>query len=119
MKTAGIRFLFKPSRFLNQLKTEFGRTSAGRIPACRLSSTAPNVLSAEQAQQENWRRRVDLAACYRGFEKYGLHEGVCNHLSMMAPAANGEGEVMLLIPYGLHWSEVRRTIIRCLPRDIS
>lgn len=28
-------------------------------------------------------------------------------MSMMAPAANGDGEVMLVIPYGLHWSEVK------------
>ena len=106
MKRAGIHLLFKPSRLLNQLKTDFNRTSIGHIPACRLSSTAAKVLSPEEARLENWRRRVDLAACYRGFEKYGLHEGVCNHLSMMAPAANGKGEVMMLIPYGLHWSEV-------------
>lgn len=26
---------------------------------------------------------------------------------MMAPAASGEGEVMLIVPYGLHWSEVQ------------
>jgi len=107
MKSAGMRLVFKPSRFLNQLKTVFSGPSLARISACRLSSTSSKVLSAEEARQENWRRRVDLAACYRGFEKSGLHEGVCNHLSMMAPAANGEGEVMLLIPYGLHWSEVK------------
>lgn len=106
MKRAGIHLLFKPSRLLNQFKTNFNHTSIGRIPAYRLSNTAAKVLSSEEARMENWRRRVDLAACYRGFERYGLHEGVCNHLSMMAPAANGKGEVMMLIPYGLHWSEV-------------
>ena len=57
---------------------------------------------------ENWRRRVDLAASYRIFERLNLHEGVCNHLSMMAPAASGEGQVMLIAPYGLHWSEVQK-----------
>ena len=61
----------------------------------------------ENARRENWRRRVDLATAYRAFEKLSLNEGVCNHLSMIAPAANGSDEnVMLIVPYGLHWSEV-------------
>ena len=106
MKATGIRVFFNPSQFLNRLKTTLNQTTGGCIPSYRLSSTVSKALATEEARRENWRRRVDLAACYRGLEKYGLHEGVCNHLSMMAPAANGEGEVMLLIPYGLHWSEV-------------
>ncbi|KAL9980946.1 hypothetical protein ACROYT_G009590 [Oculina patagonica] len=104
---SGIRFLSKPWRFFNQLKTDFSHTSSRAILSCRQSSTTSKVLSVEEARSENWRRRVDLAASYRIFEKFNLHEGVCNHLSMMAPAANGEGEVMLIVPYGLHWSEVK------------
>lgn len=96
---AGIRFLSKPWYFLNQLKTNFSRVLSRVIPPFRQSSTASWL--------ENWRRRVDLAASYRIFERFNLHEGVCNHLSMMAPAASGEGEVMLIVPYGLHWSEVQ------------
>lgn len=104
---AGIRFLSKPWRlFVNQLNT-----SSRAFLSYRHSSTASKVLSVEEARSENWRRRVDLAASYRILEKYNLHEGVCNHLSMMAPAASGEGEVMLIVPYGLHWSEVGYIII--------
>lgn len=104
---AGINFLFKPWCFLNQVRTsQF--LSSRVISLLRQSSTASKVLSAnEAARLENWRRRVDLAASYRIFERLNLHEGVCNHLSMMAPAASGEGQVMLIVPYGLHWSEVR------------
>ena len=108
---AGLRFLPKPWRFLHQLNTEFSRLPRTAIPACRLSSTTSKTLPGEEAQAENWRRRVDLAASYRILEKYNLHEGVCNHLSMMAPAANGDGEVMLVIPYGLHWSEVSNLLL--------
>lgn len=108
---AGLRFLPKPWRFLHQFRTEFSRIPSAAIPACRQSSTASKSLSAEEARAENWRRRVDLAASYRILEKYNLHEGVCSHLSMMAPAANGDGEVMLIIPYGLHWSEVGECFI--------
>lgn len=111
---SGIRFLSKSWRFLNQLKTEFSHTSSRAIVSCRQSSTASKVLSVEEARSENWRRRVDLAASYRIFEKFNLHEGVCNHLSMMAPAASGEGEVMLIVPHGLHWSEVGKIIILIL-----
>ncbi|CAL4075823.1 unnamed protein product, partial [Meganyctiphanes norvegica] len=50
--------------------------------------------------------RLELACAYRGLEVLGLHEGVCNHLTAMAPAAKGNEEVMLVFPYGLHWSEV-------------
>ena len=55
----------------------------------------------------NRKARIELAAAYRGLEKLNLNEGVCNHLTLMAPAAEGNGEVMLVIPYGLHWSEVK------------
>ena len=45
-----------------------------------------------------------------GFEYYDLHEGVCNHLTMMAPAKSGQGQVMLLGPHGLHWKEVSNSL---------
>lgn len=105
---AGLRFLPKPWRFLHHPNTEFSRLPRTAISAGRpLSSTISKTPLAEEARAENWRRRVDLAASYRILEKYNLHEGVCNHLSIMAPAASGDGEVMLIIPYGLHWSEVK------------
>ena len=101
--SAGSRFLPKPQRFLHQFNTEFSRHPRTAIPACRLSSTTSKTPLAEEAQTENWRCRVDLAASYRILGKYNLHEGVYNHLSMMAPATNGDGELMSVIPYGLHW----------------
>ena len=116
---AGLRFLPKPWRFLHQLNTEFSRLPRTAIPACRQSSTTSKTLLGEEAQAENWRRRVDLAASYRILEKYNLHEGVCNHLSMMAPAANGDGEVMLVIPYGLHWSEVSNLLLSSMNEESS
>lgn len=56
--------------------------------------------------EENWRIRVDLAVAYRALEKYGMHEGVCNHITAMAPTLEREQPVMLLVPHGLYWSEV-------------
>ena len=46
--------------------------------------------------------RVDLAAAFRLAVRMDLHEGVCNHFSVMLP----DGRTFLLNRYGLHWSEV-------------
>jgi ribulose-5-phosphate 4-epimerase/fuculose-1-phosphate aldolase len=46
--------------------------------------------------------RVDLAAAFRLAVRMDLHEGVCNHFSLMLP----DGKRFLLNRYGLHWSEV-------------
>ena len=72
------------------------------------SSTQPS--SVESAKEANWKCRQDLATALRGLHWYGLSEGVCTHLTMMAPALSGDGEVMLMIPHGLHWSQVCNTI---------
>ncbi|XP_054713398.1 uncharacterized protein LOC129222865 [Uloborus diversus] len=54
----------------------------------------------------NVQARVQLAAAYRGLNSYGLNEGVCNHLSAIAPSKEIGRNIMLIIPHGLHWSEV-------------
>jgi ribulose-5-phosphate 4-epimerase/fuculose-1-phosphate aldolase len=46
--------------------------------------------------------RIDLAAAFRLAVRLDLHEGVCNHFSLMLPDAKR----FLLNRYGLHWSEV-------------
>ena len=46
--------------------------------------------------------RIDLAAAFRLAVRMDLHEGVCNHFSVMLP----DGKTFLLNRYGLHWSEV-------------
>jgi ribulose-5-phosphate 4-epimerase/fuculose-1-phosphate aldolase len=45
--------------------------------------------------------RTDLAAAFRLAVRLDLHEGVCNHFSVMLPDGS-----FLLNRYGLHWSEV-------------
>lgn len=46
--------------------------------------------------------RIDLAAAFRLAVRLDLHEGVCNHFSLMLP----DGERFLLNRHGLHWTEV-------------
>src|SRR5882762_6673625 len=42
-----------------------------------------------------------------------LHEGVCNHFSLMLP----DGKRFLLNRYGLHWSEVTASNLLALDAD--
>lgn len=80
--------------------------SAGEIEAATLAGIPQ---SAERAG------RVDLAAAFRLAVRLDMHEGVCNHLSLMLPGQGsssraGEGAAasarFLLNRFGLHWSEV-------------
>lgn len=48
--------------------------------------------------------RVALAACYRLADRFGLNEGIDNHLTVLVP---GHTDRFLLAPFGRHWSEVR------------
>jgi ribulose-5-phosphate 4-epimerase/fuculose-1-phosphate aldolase len=57
--------------------------------------------------------RVDLAAAFRLAVRLDLHEGVCNHLSVMLPG----GKAFLLNRYGLHWSEVSASNLLALDAD--
>ncbi|XP_068201963.1 putative aldolase class 2 protein RP493 [Palaemon carinicauda] len=63
---------------------------------------------------ENRAARLELAAAYRTLDALNLNEGVCNHLSVMAPRADGQGEGMLVFPYGLHWREVTASNLVCV-----
>ncbi len=48
--------------------------------------------------------RIDLAACHRLAARFGLSEGIDNHLTMLVPGHPGR---FYLAPFGLLWSEVR------------
>jgi ribulose-5-phosphate 4-epimerase/fuculose-1-phosphate aldolase len=48
--------------------------------------------------------RVELAACHRLAERFGLNEGIDNHMTLLVP---GHRDRFLLAPFGVHWSEVR------------
>src|SRR5580700_7496027 len=64
-----------------------------------------NAMSASLKSVPNERQaRVDLAACYRLADHFGLNEGIDNHLTMLLP---GHDDRFLLAPFGMHWSEVK------------
>jgi ribulose-5-phosphate 4-epimerase/fuculose-1-phosphate aldolase len=61
--------------------------------------------------------RIDLAAAFRLAVRMDLHEGVCNHFSLMIPSADARRPRFLLNRYGLHWSEVTATNLLALDAE--
>lgn len=57
----------------------------------------------ERVSAEEWRARVDLAACYRLMVEYDMVDMIYNHITMRVP---GEPEHFLINAYGLHYSEI-------------
>ena len=52
---------------------------------------------------EEWRLRVQLAACYRVFDHLGWIELVFNHITLRVP---GDRPAYLINPFGLNYREV-------------
>jgi ribulose-5-phosphate 4-epimerase/fuculose-1-phosphate aldolase len=50
---------------------------------------------------ETIQARIDLAAAFRAAARLGMHEGVCNHFSMMLP-----GRRFLINPKGTHFAAI-------------
>lgn len=74
--------------------------SVQKVPAleieygeCRLKGISP----------DEWRARVELAACYRIFAHLGWVEMIYNHITLRIP---GSEKHLLINPFGLHYSEV-------------
>jgi hypothetical protein len=80
-------------------------------PSFKVKAFSTETGFQRDAKTVNWQSRVDLAAAFRGFEMMNFHEGICNHLSLMAPAASGNGKVTLTLPYGYHWKEVNLIVL--------
>jgi ribulose-5-phosphate 4-epimerase/fuculose-1-phosphate aldolase len=66
-----------------------------------MNATRHSIHADAQAQR---RAKVDLAACYRLADHFGLNEGIDNHLTVLVP---GHPDRFYLAPFGLHWSEVK------------
>ncbi len=54
-----------------------------------------------------WQARVDLAACYRLVDIYGMSDMMANHISMRVP---GE-EAFLINPYGMMYEEINASCL--------
>ena len=97
---------------LTKLSSRFIKTSTTIRCLSSISppefNTRPAIPTGDAARLQNKKLRIDLAAAYREFDRLNFNEAIDNHLSVMAPAADGSGkEVMLIHPYGIHYSEVQ------------
>jgi ribulose-5-phosphate 4-epimerase/fuculose-1-phosphate aldolase len=50
-----------------------------------------------------WKARIDLAACYRLVEHYGMSDMMANHISLRVP---GEDNAFLINAYGMLYEEI-------------
>lgn len=60
------------------------------------------------------RDREQLSLAFRLAERFGFHEGICNHFSV---ALDGDQEHYLINPYGLHWSEITADALLLIDGD--
>jgi ribulose-5-phosphate 4-epimerase/fuculose-1-phosphate aldolase len=63
--------------------------------------TTTNLRS--KVSPEEWQARVDLAACYRLMDMYGMSDLIANHISVRVP---GEHDAFLINAYGLLYEEI-------------
>ncbi|MCZ2495702.1 class II aldolase/adducin family protein [Xylophilus sp. Kf1] len=57
----------------------------------------------DRCSPEEWQARVDLAACYRLIEHYGMADMMANHISSRVP---GEDGAFLINAYGMMYEEI-------------
>lgn len=57
----------------------------------------------EQVSAAEWEKRVDLAACYRLIDLYGMSELSANHVTTRVP---GEPDAFLINPHGLLYDQM-------------
>ncbi|WP_407847934.1 class II aldolase/adducin family protein [Bordetella petrii] len=57
----------------------------------------------DRCSDAEWQARVDLAACYRLVELYGMADMMANHISVRVP---GEDNAFLINPYGMMYEEI-------------
>ena len=57
----------------------------------------------DKVTPEEWKARVDLAACYRLIAHYGMSDMMANHITIRVP---GEEGAFLTNPYGMMYEEM-------------
>jgi ribulose-5-phosphate 4-epimerase/fuculose-1-phosphate aldolase len=63
---------------------------------------------------QEWQARVDLAACYRLVDLYGMSDMMANHVSSHVP---GEPGAFLINPYGMMYEEITPSCLIKLDLD--
>ena len=74
----------------------------------QIESMRPRCSDAE------WQARVDLAACYRLVDIYGMSDMMANHISVRVP---GEDGAFLINPYGMMYEEITASSLIKIDHD--
>ena len=77
-----------------------------------LDTSAASVRN--RVSDEEWKVRVDLAACYRLIARYGMTDLIYNHITAKLPSGNGH---FLINPFGLLYSEITASCFYTLDLD--
>lgn len=82
------------------------------------TSNIPGVLQIpsmrNQCTDTEWQARVNLAACYRLIEHYGMADMMANHISMRVPDEEG---AFLINPYGMMYEEITASCLIKVDHD--
>jgi ribulose-5-phosphate 4-epimerase/fuculose-1-phosphate aldolase len=68
----------------------------------------------DKVSAQEWQARVDLAACYRLVDFYGLSDMAANHISARVP---GEHGTYLINPYGMMYEEITASSLLKVDHD--
>jgi ribulose-5-phosphate 4-epimerase/fuculose-1-phosphate aldolase len=69
--------------------------------------TAVLARTRDSIHPDEWRARLELAACYRVFDLLGWTEMIYNHITVRLPeSVSGPQKQFLINPFGLHYGEV-------------
>lgn len=75
------------------------------------SVSTPSPTASESSEKKD---REQLSLAFRLAERFGLHEGICNHFSVQL---DGEEARYLINPYGVHWSQMRPELLLLIDAD--
>jgi ribulose-5-phosphate 4-epimerase/fuculose-1-phosphate aldolase len=68
----------------------------------------------DHCSEQEWRARVDLAACYRLVEMYGMADMMANHISARVPEEEG---TYLINAYGMMYEEITASSLLKVDHD--
>lgn len=72
-----------------------------------MSTNLSDATVTNKHSSEEWRLRVELAACYRLVHHFGMTDLVYNHITVRLPAEPGQPDVFLINEWGLDYSEIK------------
>ena len=93
----------QPDLFSYPNRPGWKEPTTSRDAAEKVAARAPSLR--DQVSPEEWQARLDLAACYRLLDVYGMTDLIYNHVTLRIPGT----EHLLINLYGLLYKEITAT----------